>query len=330
MGEGAGSCSVCRAGRLPGRVSRQNARCGESLKGVPCEDPVSAAAADERVSLYTPRRPSLREYVSPAALRRDLWSHRHLIWLLSRRSTQQLFRGSWLGFSWTLLRPVLLLLIYTFVFGIVFRAHWGVSSSGSRFEFAVALFCGLLVFGIFAECAGAAPSLVMRQASYVKRIVFPLQILPVVTLGSVLMVSAFGFVILLAGLVLLRGGLPVTLVWLPLVLLASSLLALAAGWLLAAGGVFLRDLEQGTAVAVTMLYFATPIFYPLAAVPEPYRRLLLLNPLTLIVESARDAVVWGRTPRWDELGLLTLGAAVAALLAYAVFMKAKRGFADVL
>ena len=129
---------------------------------------------------------------------------------------------------------------------------------------------------------------------------------------------------------LLRGGLPPTLVWLPLILLAVSLLALTAGWLLAAGGVFLRDLEQGTAIAVTILYFATPIFYPISAVPAPYRQVLQLNPLTLIVESAREAVVWGRTPRWEELCLLTLGAAVAALFGYAAFMKAQRGFADVL
>jgi len=292
--------------------------------------PAPAGVTEERVRVYTPRRPPIRDYVLPAALRRDLWPHRRLIWELSLRNTQQVFRGSWIGFFWTLLKPILLLSIYTFVFGVVFRAHWGSHASGSRFEFAVALFCGLVVFGVFAECAGAAPSLVLRQAGYVKRVVFPLQILPLVTLGSVLTVSAFGFGILLTGVALLRGGLPATLVWLPLILLAVSLFALAAGWLLAAGGVFVRDLEQGTAIAVTILYFATPIFYPLSAVPAPYRQILSLNPLTLIVESAREAVVWGRTPRWEELCLLTLGAAIAALFGYAAFMKARRGFADVL
>ena len=128
----------------------------------------------------------------------------------------------------------------------------------------------------------------------------------------------------------MRRGVSLTLLWLPLILLAVSLIALAAGWLLAAAGVFLRDLEQAVAVAVTMLYFGTPIFYPLSAVPEPFRQILALNPLTLIVESAREAVVWSRTPRVAELCLLVFLATVAALFAYVVFMKARRGFADVL
>ena len=293
-------------------------------------NPVPAQAAAERVRRYAPRRPPLSAYVSPGALRRDLWAHRRLVWALSQRNTQQLFRASWLGFLWTVLRPLVLLAVYTFVFGVVFRASWGPDAGGSRFEFAVALFCGLVVFGLFAECLGAAPGLVRRQPEYVKRVVFPVQVLPLVSLSSVLTVSAFGIGILLVGVALLRGGLPVTLVWLPLILLAVSVLALAVAWPLAAGGVFLPDLEQGTGIAVTVLFFATPVFYPLSAVPDPIRQFLLLNPMTLIIESARDAIVWGRTPRWEELCLLTLGAAVVAVVGYAAFMKAKRGFADVL
>lgn len=293
-------------------------------------NPTAANPPAEQVRICSPRRPRAYTYLSPRALRRDLWSHRHLIRDLTQREVQLRFRGSWLGILWTLIKPLLLLAIYTFVFGTVFRAHWGPLPGESRFEFAVALFCGLVLFSVFAECAGAAPSLVLRHRQYVKKVVFPLQILPVVALGSVLAVSAFSLVILMLGVALLRRGLPLTLVWLPLILLAVSLFALATGWLFAAGGVFLRDLEQAVAVAVTVLYFATPIFYPLSAVPEPYRKILLFNPLTLIVESAREAVVWGRTPRVAELCLLVFSAMVAALFSYVAFMKARRGFADVL
>ena len=293
-------------------------------------NPTAAHEQAEQISIRSPLRPPAYTYLLPRALHRDLWSHRHLIEDLTLRDLQLRFRGSWLGIFWTLLKPLVLLVIYTFVFGVVFRAHWGPLPGESRFEFAVALFCGLVIYGVFAECASAAPSLILRQRQFVKRVVFPLQILPIVSLGSVLAASAFSFVILVLGVAMLRGGLPVTLVWLPLILLAISHIALAVGWLCAAGGVFLRDLEQAVAVVVTLLYFATPIFYPLSAVPEPYRQILLLNPLTLIVESARDAVVWGRTPPVAELCALVLSTAVLALLSYVVFMKVRRGFADVL
>jgi lipopolysaccharide transport system permease protein len=266
---------------------------------------------------------------SPAALISNAWRHRELLAALSRRDVVGRYRGSFMGLAWSFLHPLVMLAVYTFVFGFVFRARWD-AGSGSTAEFALVLFAGLLVYNVFAECANRAPTLVVGNPSYVKKVVFPLEVLPYVTLGAALFHLAIGLVVWVIFYALLIGTPPVTIAWLPVVLLPLALLSLGVSWFLAALGVYLRDVAHVIGVATTALLFVTPVFYPLSALPPEWQRWMRLNPLTDVVESARGVLIWGRSPDWSHYGVSLAVAAAIAWLGYAWFQKTRRGFADVL
>lgn len=261
---------------------------------------------------------------------RDLWAHRSLTWRLARRELAARYRGSMLGVMWAVLTPVLMLAVYTFVFRTVFKARWSAEGPGAGDgEFALLLFAGLILFNVFAESINRAPGLLLENVSYIKKVVFPLEILPMVTLVGALCNAGIGFIVLALFYGPVFGTPPWTALLLPLSLLPLALLTLGLTWFLAASGIFLRDIRQFIGVAVTMLMFLSPIFYPASALPEGLRTLLLLNPLTVILEQARDLLFWGRTPDWG-LWLLSLGGSGAvAWLGYAWFAKTRKGFADV-
>jgi lipopolysaccharide transport system permease protein len=234
-----------------------------------------------------------------------------------------------LGILWSFFNPVFMLLVYTFVFSVVFKARWS-GGSDSKTEFALVLFAGLIVFNVFSECIGRAPSLILSNINYVKKVVFPLDILPWVSLGSALFHTFISLgVWMLAYLVLF--GLPhPTILWLPLVLLPLVLFIMGLSWALASLGVFLRDVSQFIGLAITTLMFLSPIFYPMTALPEDYRILLFLNPMTPAIEMARDVLFWGKAPNLVMLGVYTLAASAIAWLGFAWFQKTRKGFADVL
>jgi lipopolysaccharide transport system permease protein len=259
----------------------------------------------------------------------SLWRHRRLVAQMVRTEVIGRYRGSVLGIAWSLFNPILLLAIYTFVFSIVFRARWGAGSE-SRSEFAFILFAGMVVFGVFAECVNRAPGLILGSASYVKKVVFPLEILPWVALGSALFHALISFVVLLVfGLATgYRPPATAALAFLPV--LPLLVLTLGLGWFLSSLGVFLRDVGQTVGLLTTVLMFASPVFFPVTAIPEQYRSLMYANPLTPIIEMWRDLLIWGRLPDWSELALLTLGTAVFSWLGFAWFQKTRHGFADVL
>ena len=195
---------------------------------------------------------------------------------------------------------------------------------------ALVLLAGLAVFNLFADCVNRAPMLVINNANYVKRVVFPLEILPVVAFGNALFHFVASMAVwLLASLVLL-GGVPWTALLLPLILLPLVLGTLGVSWLLASLGVYLRDVGQTTAVVVTGLLFLSPIFYPLDAVPEGVRRIVKMNPVGYVVETARGALVFGRVPDPLELALAILAGTLLAWGGFWWFQKTRRGFADVL
>lgn len=265
----------------------------------------------------------------PRRVARDLWSHRELVGQLTRRDVVGRYRGSYLGLLWSLLNPLFMLAVYTFVFSMVFEARWGLQNEG-RMDFALVLFCGLIVFQVLADCATRAPSLIVGAPQYVKKVVFPLQILPVVVTLSALIQGAVSFLVLLAGVWLEMGGLSWTLVFLPFLVFPLVLLCAGIGWFLSALGVFVRDVQQVIGIVVTALLFLSPIFYSVTSIPEWVRPIYGLNPLSILIEQMRAIVIWGHVPEWRPVLLVTLLTGLVALGGYAWFQRTRRGFADVL
>jgi len=266
---------------------------------------------------------------SPAEMGASLWRNRTLAKALIQREVVGRYRGSLMGILWSFFNPVLMLVIYTFVFSVVFKARWH-SGSDSKTEFALVLFAGLIMFNLFAECFNRAPSLVLSNVNYVKKVVFPLEILPWVTLGSALFHTLISLFVWLLAYAILFGVPHATVLLWPLIMLPLLLFIMGLTWALAALGVFLRDVSQVIGVMTTVLMFLSPIFYSGESLPEEYRKFLQLNPLTPAIEQARDVLFWGRVPDVASYLLYLAGAALVAWLGFAWFQKTRKGFADVL
>lgn len=265
----------------------------------------------------------------PLSPYRALLRHFALVSQMARRDVVGRYRGSFIGLLWSFFNPLLMLAVYTFVFGVIFKSRWNAASSG-HFEFAVILFAGLNINTLFAECANRAPSLIIDNTNFVKKVVFPLETLSWSVLGSALFHLLVSTIVLLVVSLFVRGGVPWTIVLFPIVVLAFIPFVAGTVWLLAALGVFLRDLKQAIGVITASLMFLAPIFYPVTLIQEQYRYLLYLNPLTVIVEASRDVLVWGRFPDWALLGGYTLLSCLFAWAAFAWFERSRKGFADVL
>jgi lipopolysaccharide transport system permease protein len=267
--------------------------------------------------------------ISPLKMLTDLWRHRTLIRALVHREVVGRYRGSVLGLFWSFFNPVLLLLIYTFVFSVVFKMRWNMGGD-SKTEFAMVLFPGLIVFTLFSECLNRAPSLILANVNYVKKVIFPLEILPCVALGSVAFHATVSLCVWFIAYLFLFGLPHPTVVLIPLALLPLLLFTLGVSWFLASLGVFLRDVSQFMGMITTVLMFLSPIFYPVSAIPEQYRGLLMLNPITPAIEQARDVLFWGKVPDLRLFLIYLLGGALVAWCGFAWFQKTRRGFADVL
>ncbi len=259
----------------------------------------------------------------------SFWQHRGLIWQMTKRDVIGRYRGSIMGLLWSFFNPILMLAIYTFVFSVVFQARWGVGAA-SKTEFAIVLFAGLIVHALFAECINRSPGVVLSNVNYVKKVVFPLEILPWVTLGSALFHAVVSVLVLIVFFAIVNMSLNWTAVLVPFVLLPLVILIMGLSWLLASLGVYVRDVGQVTGIVTTAMLFLTPIFYPLSALPEAYRPLLYLNPLTFIVEQGRGVLIWGNMPDWTGLGVYLIISILVAWLGFAWFQLTRRGFADVI
>src|SRR5215207_722346 len=267
---------------------------------------------------------------SPIALFKSFWRNRQLIWQMTQREIAARYRGSLIGLAWSFVNPLLMLLVYTFVFSVVFKARWGTGENESKADFAIILFTGMIVFGLFAEIVNRAPGQIIANANYVKKVVFPLEILSWVSLGSVLFHSIVSLVVLLIAQLIINLSLPWTVVLLPLVLLPLIFASLGVAWFLAALGVYVRDIGQITTVFTTVLMFISAVFYPLSALPETYQGWLRLNPLVLIITESRKVLVFGSLPDWLWLGIALLMGFVMAFAGFWWFQKTRKGFADVL
>lgn len=255
--------------------------------------------------------------------------HRNLIYQLSKREVLGRYRGSIAGLAWSFFNPLLMLAVYTFVFSYVFNARWAGSVEGSRAEFAVILFAGIMVHGFLSECIGKAPNLVLGNASYVKKVVFPLEILTWSAVASAFFHMLITLAVLLIAQYILLGRLPLTVFYFPLVIFPLVLVTAGVTWFFAALGVYYRDVGQITGVLATVLLFMSPALYPVSALPPNMQKLIYLNPLTFIIEQSRNVLLWGITPDWGGLLKYLLGSMVLAYLGYYWFQLVRRGFADV-
>lgn len=250
---------------------------------------------------------------------------------MTKREVVGRYKGSTMGLAWSFFNPVFMLAVYTFVFSMIFKSTWvGEETNNSRTQFALLLFVGMIVMSLFSDALNRAPSLILSNVNYVKKVVFPLEILPVVAMGSALFHSCISLCVLLAAFALFNGYLHWTIIFTPLILLPLVMLTMGLSWMLASLGVFLRDVGQFIAIITTVLMFLSPVFYPVTAVPEQFRPFIMANPLTFIIEQARVVLIWGRIPDWQGLGAYTLIATTIAWAGYAWFQKTRKGFADVL
>lgn len=268
--------------------------------------------------------------ISLLAMAASFWRNRPLIWQMTKRDVVGRYRGSILGLAWSFFNPILMLTVYTFVFSVVFKARWGDGGEESKTQFAIILFAGMIVHGLFAECINRAPNLILNNVNYVKKVVFPLEILPWIALGSGLFHALANVVVLVLFFIVLNGYINWTVIFLPLIFLPLMLFAMGVSWFLAATGVYLRDVGQAIGMISTILLFLSPVFYPISALPERYQFMLQLNPLTFVIEQARNILIWGTVPDFKWFSAYLIASILVAWLGFIWFQKTRKGFADVL
>ena len=268
--------------------------------------------------------------VSPMLLARDVWRNRRLVNNLSQREIVGRYRGSLLGIFWSFLTPLLMLTVFTFVFGEIFQAKWGARQTSGPLDFAVALFAGLLVFNLFSECIGRAPGLIIGNPNYVKKVIFPLETLSLVSLIAGLFHFIAGSAILLLLMLLSSWEISWHVVFIPVILLPFALLILGLSWSLSALGVYLRDIGQLISPLLTALMFLSPIFYPLSTVDDKFLLIYQANPLTFITEQVRMVLLENTFPDWTGYLYYSCVSCLVAFGGYAMFQKTRKGFADVL
>lgn len=261
----------------------------------------------------------------------SLWHYRAIFKQMLKRSISQRYKGSMLGLVWSFVQPLLMLCVYTFVFGVIFKSRWGIQTqANSDTAFPLIMFCGMAVFNLFSDSVNTCGVVVFSNANLVKKVSFPLELLPLVSVGTSIFYNAAWFLLLFAGGALWLGSLSWTMLLLPLTMIPVALISAGVSLAVAAFSVYLRDIPQFVAVFTQILFFMTPIFYPVELVPQQYTWLLKINPLTPLVEQTRLLFLFQRQPDYSLCLILFLFSIAIFYLGYAVFMKLKKGFADVL
>lgn len=260
----------------------------------------------------------------------NILKQRVLINQFIRREISARYKGSYLGILWSIVTPLFMLTIYTFVFSVVFQAKWGTTAETNKLEFAVVLFAGLLVFNVFSEVISRSPSLILSNPNYVKKVVFPLEILPIVALGSALFHAMISLTILIVVMGIFMHNISWTILFFPLILIPFCLFTLGISWIIASLGVFIRDVGQIINIVLTGLMFLSPVFYPISSVPEELKFLYWLNPMTYVIEETRRVIIWGEVPHWYWIGFGTIIGFLVTLIGYVWFRKTRKGFADVI
>ena len=256
--------------------------------------------------------------------------NRKLIFQMAKREVLGRYRGSVMGLAWSFFNPLLMLGVYTFFFSFVLKSRWGVEQDAGHADFAVVLFVGLIIHGLFAECINRAPMLINSNVNYVKKVVFPLEILPWIAMGSAMFHATISIFVLLLLQLFLVGSLFWTIFLLPLIIAPFIILTMGLAWFLAATGVYVRDINQVTGLVISVFLFVSPIFYPLSILPAKMQSVAMLNPLTFIIEESRKVLLFGDFPNWTGLALYFFISLVIAWGGFFWFQKTRKGFADIL
>lgn len=260
---------------------------------------------------------------------KNLWQQRDLLQSLAWRDIASRYKGSSAGLLWAVITPLLLLAIYTAVFSGIFQARWG--QSGGPLEYALQLFVGLTVHGLAAECLNRGPLAMINNVSYVKRVVFPLHLLPIITLSSALFHFIISLIILVLFYIVAKQQLPLMgLLYTPFILLPYIVGLLGVSFFLSGLGVYFRDITQVMGLLTTILLFLSPVFYPASMLPERLQTVFMLNPLTLVIEQLRAVLLDGGSPDWLALALYSVAACLVLAAGAWSFKKMRGGFADVL
>ena len=274
--------------------------------------------------------PHTAHSISLFQLWRSLMQHRNLIKQMSKREILGRYKGSLLGVFWSFVTPLLMLVVFTFVFGEIFQSKWPGSESTGGLDFAAALFAGFLIYTFFSECISRSPSLITSNVNYVKKVVFPLEILTVVSLIAAIFHLLAAYIILVALIIFSGWELTWSMLLLPVIFLPFMFLVLGFSWALAALGVYLRDIGHIIGPVLTAMMFLSPVFYSLDSVSQKFLIIYYLNPLTLIIEESRAVLLYGNMPDFIALAIYTLVSLVIFWLGYIFFQKTRKGFADVL
>lgn len=256
--------------------------------------------------------------------------NRDLIWQMTKREVAGRYKGSFLGLTWSLFNPLMMLVVYTFVFSVVFKTRWGTDPNAGKADFAIVLFIGLIVFNLFSECIGRSPSLITSNVNYVKKVVFPLEILSFVNFFAALFHASISLIVLFLAIIIFKHSIHLTVFLLPLIILPLMLAILGISWFLSSLGVFIRDVAQTIGILISVLMFMSPVFYPVTALPVSFQKIIMLNPLAYMIEEARGVVFFGELPNWEMLGINLIIGSIICVLGYAFFQKTRKGFADVL
>jgi len=280
--------------------------------------------------IITADPPRVIEFINPVKMVLNLSSRRDLIAKFAWRDVVGRYKGTYLGMIWSILNPLMTLAVYTFVFGVILRARFTTEASGGYGVYALVLFSGIIVFNVFSGCISKAALLVVGNPNYVKRVVFPLEILPVAALGSSLISAGLGLIVLIPALVIFSSKISSTIYLFPLTIMPLCALTLGLAWFLASIGVYIRDVGQVITVFIQLLFFVSPVIYPLSAVPERFHLLARINPLTTILENARRTLIWGQSLEWGWWAIVTTVSVAFMLLGYLWFMRTKRTFSDVI
>jgi lipopolysaccharide transport system permease protein len=260
----------------------------------------------------------------------SLIDNKELIYQLSKRDILARYRGTGFGVAWSIFTPLLMLVLYTFVFSFVFKARWGEASELPREIYALVLYAGMIVHGLFCECLTRSSTLMQSNISYVKKVVFPLDALNWVIFFSSVFQTLIGLILLIVADLLITGNVSMKILFVPLILIPFSMLIMGFCWFVSSLGVYFRDVAQLTTIFSTVLMFASPIFYPTSILPESIRGIMYLNPLTYFIEEFRNILIWDRLPNFEYLIIVYIISFLVYFLGFHFFQRTRRGFADVL
>ncbi len=277
--------------------------------------------------------PNAPQSASVLQLLKSVLINRHLISQMTKRDVIGRYRGSFIGIGWSFLHPLLMLAVFTFVFSVVFQTKWGVPVEGQeegKGFFAIVLFIGLIMHSFLSEILTRSPGLILSNVNYVKKVIFPLEVMPWISVLSALIHSGISLIVWVVAYLILVGIPGWQIVFLPLVMIPLVTLALGIAYLLASIGVFLRDIGQTMGIISSVLLFLSPVFFPIERLPETFQTLFLINPLTFIIQQAREVLIWKAMPDFYGLLIYMIVASVVFLLGFAWFQKTRKGFADVL